>query len=71
MDNQAKEKLQRNTLLGYWIFSALAVVLGLIGLVLAAKAMDNAIMSFGLGLIGFAVVFVFFAINRTHSLKAE
>lgn len=71
MDNQANEALNRNTVMGYWIFSALSVVLGLVGLVLAAKAMDNAILSFGLGLIAFAVVFVFFAIHRTHSLRAD
>ncbi len=54
-------------LIGYWVMSALSVVLGIIGIVLAVGAVDNAILSFGLSLAAFAVLFVYFAIDRTHS----
>lgn len=53
--------------LGYWIISALVVLLGFIGLFLAGGAWDAGITSFGLALVAFAVLFVFFAIHRTHS----
>ncbi len=45
-------------------------VFGLIGLVLAAGATDNEMYVFGLGLAGFAVIFVIGLIRR-HFDKAE
>lgn len=54
------------SILGYWIIAALVVVLGLLGLVLAAGASDGGMLYFGMALAAFAVGYVFFAIHRTH-----
>ncbi len=48
----------------------LMIVLGLIGLLLAAGATDDGILVFGLSLAGFAVVFVF-GLIRTHYDKLD
>lgn len=58
-------------LIGYWVMSALSVLLGIVGIVLAVGATDNAMQAFGLGLAAFAVFFCYFAINRTHSLGGK
>ena len=42
-----------------WIASGLVGVLGLVGLFLAANALDRGMHVFGLGLAGFAIVYVF------------
>ncbi len=47
----------------YWLFGALAVLFGLIGAVLAAGALDFGMLTFGLLLVAFAVVFVFWLIK--------
>jgi hypothetical protein len=52
--------------LGYSVISGLLILLGCLGIVLAAKATDTAIEVFGLVLAGFAVFFTYFAIDRTH-----
>jgi hypothetical protein len=43
----------------YWLFGILAVVFGLLGAVLASRAIDIGMYTFGLGLVGFAVLLVF------------
>ncbi|MBP7063667.1 hypothetical protein [Ferrovibrio sp.] len=57
--------------LGYWVISALLVVLGMLGIVVAANAVDTAMQVFGLVLAGFAVLFCYFSIDRTHSLGKD
>lgn len=52
--------------LGYSVISGLLILLGCLGVVLAAKATDTAMQVFGLVLAGFAVFFSYFAIDRTH-----
>ncbi len=47
----------------YWIFGLLAGLCGLLGAVLAAHALDVGMFTFGLGLIAFAVVYVFWLIK--------
>lgn len=47
----------------YWFFGAFGGLLGLIGAVLAAGALDVGMLTFGLGLVAFAVVFVFWLIK--------
>jgi hypothetical protein len=47
----------------YWFFGVLATLFGLIGAVLAARAIDVGMLTFGIGLIVFAVVFVFWLIK--------
>jgi hypothetical protein len=47
----------------YWIFGVLAALFGLLGAVLAARALDAGMLTFGLGLIAFAVVCVFWLIK--------
>jgi hypothetical protein len=49
----------------YWFFGAFAALFGLIGALLAARAIDVGMLTFGLGLIGFAVVFIFWLIKDT------
>jgi hypothetical protein len=48
-----------NNMVGDLLVGLLVAVLGLVGLLLAAGALDDEIFIFGLGLIGFAVVFDF------------
>lgn len=58
--------MMKNDLLGYCVIAGLLVLLGSLGIVLAAKATDAAMEVFGLVLAGFAVFFSYFAIHRTH-----
>ena len=44
----------------------LAIILGLIGLVLASGARDGAVYGFGIGVFVFAVLFVFLLIKRGY-----
>jgi hypothetical protein len=52
------------------IVGVLVTVLGLLGLVLAAGALDIEMSVFGYGLTGFAVLFIFHLIKR-HYDRAE
>ncbi|MEK9968656.1 MAG: hypothetical protein VW600_05945 [Ferrovibrio sp.] len=52
---------------GYALMSGFLILLGLLGLVMAAGAVDAMMQFFGLGLAAFAVFFVFFAINRAYA----
>jgi len=52
---------------GYALMSGFLILLGLLGLVMAAGAVDTMMQVFGLGLAAFAVFFVFFAINRAYA----
>lgn len=42
-----------------WIFSIVAAAFGLLGLFLAARGEDVGMQTFGFGLIGFAIVYIF------------
>ena len=46
------------------IVGLLMALLGLVGLILASGAMDDAISVFGLSLFGFAVLFIFGLLRR-------
>ncbi len=59
-----------NTSVSDIMVALLMIVLGLIGLILAAGATDDGMHVFGLGLAGFAVVFVFGQI-RSHYDKLD
>lgn len=50
------------------IIGALVGLLGLLGLFLAAGALDGGMYTFGLGLAAFAVFFVFFLVKRQFDL---
>jgi hypothetical protein len=52
--------------LGYCVMAGLLILLGCLGVVMAARATDTAIEVFGLVLAGFAVFYSYFAIHRTH-----
>ena len=56
---------QMGEVISYWVICAMLVVLGI---VVAVNAVDVAMQVFGLVLAGFAVLFCYFAIDRTHSL---
>lgn len=56
----------KDDLLGYWVVAGILILMGCVGIVLAAKATDTAMEVFGLVLAGFAVFFSYFAIHRTH-----
>jgi hypothetical protein len=47
----------------YWLFGILGTLFGLIGAILAARAIDVGMFTFGLGLLAFAVVLVFWLIK--------
>ena len=59
---------QMGEVISYWVICAMLVVLGMLGIVVAVNAVDMAMQVFGLVLAGFAVLFCYFAIDRTHSL---
>lgn len=59
---------QMGEVISYWVICAMLVVLGMLGIVVAVNAVDVAMQVFGLVLAGFAVLFCYFAIDRTHSL---
>lgn len=48
-----------------WIIGGVVALLGLIGLFLAARGVDDGFYLFGLGLFAFAVLFLFSLIGRT------
>lgn len=52
--------------LGYWLLTALLILLGLVGVIVATQAADTAMLVFGLVLAGFAIFFSFFAIHRAY-----
>lgn len=54
-----------------WVMGAFVGVLGLVGLVLAAGAHDVPIYGFGLGVFGFAILFVFFLVKRSFDRAGE
>ena len=43
----------------HWIFGGLAALFALLGGILASRAIDAGMFTFGLGLIGFGVFFIF------------
>ena len=47
----------------YWLLGAFGALFGLLGAVLAARAIDTGMLTFGLLLVAFAVVFVFWLIK--------
>ncbi len=53
-----------------WILGTVAVLVGLLGAVLAANAIDIGIYAFGFGLIGFAILYGFWLI-KDHFDHAE
>ncbi len=59
---------QTGEVISYWVICAMLVVLGMLGIVVAVNAVDMAMQVFGLVLAGFAVLFCYFAIDRSHSL---
>ena len=59
---------QMGEVISYWVICAMLVVLGMLGIVVAVNAVDVAMQVFGLVLAGFAVLFCYFAIDRTHCL---
>ena len=52
-----------------WLFGSIMAVLGLVGLLLASRAMDPGIEFFGLALFVFAVLFDFGLIGRAYALR--
>jgi hypothetical protein len=58
--------MKNDLTLGYCVMAGLLILLGCLGVVMAARATDTAIEVFGLVLAGFAVFYSFFAIHRTH-----
>lgn len=58
---------QDNDSTGYLVMGALVGVLGILGIVMAANAVDQGIYWFGLALAAFAVFYIFFAIDRSHA----
>lgn len=51
-------------LVSSWVMGGFVGVLGLVGLVMASGARDEAIYGFGLGVFVFAVFFVFLLLKR-------
>jgi hypothetical protein len=49
---------------GKWIAGGIVSLIGMVGLFLAANAVDRGIYVFGLALAGFAVIYVFALIRR-------
>jgi hypothetical protein len=47
----------------YWIFGIVAALFGLIGAVLAAGAWDDGMLTFGIGLVAFAVIYIFWLVK--------
>lgn len=57
--------------IAYWVISGFLILLGIFGVVLAANAVDQAMMIFGLVLAAFSVFFCYFSIDRAFSLAAR
>lgn len=53
-----------------WVFGAVSVLLGILGAVLAANAVDDGMSVFGIGLVAFAVLFGIWLI-KDHFDMAE
>ena len=53
-----------------WIFGIFSILAALLGLELAAHAIDIGMTTFGFGLFGFGIFFLFFLIND-HGGEAE
>ncbi len=47
----------------HWLLGAFGVLFGLLGAILASRALDTGMLTFGLLLVGFAVIFVFWMIK--------
>ena len=56
---------------GSWILMVVSVVVGLLGLVLASRAIDTGMYVAGLLFFGFGVVFCFSQINALLGAKSE
>ena len=46
-----------------WVFGIFALLAGLLGAVLASRALDIGMLTFGIGLVGFGVLLVFWLIK--------
>ncbi|HYM04728.1 MAG TPA: hypothetical protein VET85_17380 [Stellaceae bacterium] len=55
--------------MSYWIFGVLATLFGLLGAVLASGAIDIGMFTFGIGLIGFSIVFVYWSMKDAFDQK--
>lgn len=51
-----------------WPLGAVVAVLGVLGLFLAASARDSALYIFGLGLLGFACLYIFDLMRRSFDV---
>ena len=49
-----------------WIFGVFAGLCGLLGAILASRALDIGMTTFGLGLVVFAVVFIFWLMKDAY-----
>jgi uncharacterized membrane protein (DUF4010 family) len=54
---------------GPWIIGGIVALAGLLGLFLAAHAVDDGVYIFGLGLFAFAVLFVFSQMRRAFDAR--
>lgn len=54
-----------------WIFGAVAALFGLLGLFLAARGEDVGIQTFGYGLIGFAIIYIFTTLRDQFNLAEQ
>jgi hypothetical protein len=54
-----------------WIIGGAIAVMGLVGLFLAARGLDDGVYLFGLGLFAFAILFLFSLIARTVGNHAD
>jgi hypothetical protein len=55
--------------LSSWLFGSVIAVLGFLGLLAAARALDQGIEYFGLALFAFAVLFDFGLIRRAYGVQ--
>lgn len=46
-----------------WIFGIFALLAGLLGAILASRALDAGMLTFGLGLVAFAILLIFWLIK--------
>ncbi|MBX3454419.1 hypothetical protein [Ferrovibrio sp.] len=57
-------------IIGFWVMSVLTVLLGIVGVVIAARAHDFGATFFGLGLAVFAVIYNYWAVLYYDANKA-